>query len=193
MRICSVEFCNTKYLAKGLCIKHYGRMKRNGNPNEIRTNQGMPINERFDMKVEIRTGSDCWWWTGNKNLRGYGHFRVNLNTVGAHRFSYERYNGKIPDGMLVCHKCDNPSCVNPEHLFAGTYKDNMADMYSKNRNNTVFGEHVGTSKLTGNKVIEIREMLAAGQTQSSIAEAFDVSQASISHINTEKKWKHIHN
>lgn len=91
------------------------------------------LEERFWEKVD-KTG-DCWEWTGFKNRQGYGQFQVSTkNGQPAHRVSFELANGKIPDGMHVCHKCDNPPCVRPDHLFLGTPSDNMKDMVKKGRN-----------------------------------------------------------
>ena len=108
----------------------------------------------------------------------------------AHRASYELYIGKIPKGMLVCHKCDNPRCVNPEHLFLGTHSDNSRDMSQKNRG--VNGEKSANSKLTSNQVMEIR---FAGKLknikQKDIAKIFSVSERAVNKIINNKAWKHL--
>lgn len=89
--------------------------------------------ERFWEKVNIVPG-ECWEWTaGIRN--GYGAFKLNGKAIDAHRVSYEAYNGEIPKGKIICHTCDNPKCVNPEHLYAGTYADNVHDMIKRNRCN----------------------------------------------------------
>ena len=88
---------------------------------------------RFWAKVD--KSGDCWSWTGAKINWGYGQFRVGKDHMLAHRCSYEHATGEtIPDGMMVCHRCDVPACVNPAHLFLGTAKDNMQDMLTKGRN-----------------------------------------------------------
>lgn len=87
--------------------------------------------ERFWSKVQ-KTDS-CWLWKGAKNQFGYGFFRLGSRNEVAHRVSYNWIKGEIPSGLLVLHTCDNPSCVNPDHLFIGTHSDNMRDMYRKKR------------------------------------------------------------
>ena len=92
---------------------------------------------RFLDKVELFVGNPCWEWTGAKYRFGYGHFRRKINNkwimYKAHRYSYETFKEQIPPGLLVLHKCDNPGCVNPEHLFIGIHKDNTLDKINKNR------------------------------------------------------------
>jgi len=92
----------------------------------------MSMEERFLQKVNKT--ETCWLWTGALNSRGYGAIGVNGKSVSAHRFSYETYIEKIPNGMIVCHTCDIRNCVNPEHLWVGTNADNNKDMFAKNRN-----------------------------------------------------------
>jgi|688.fasta_scaffold575188_2 hypothetical protein len=90
--------------------------------------------ERFNKKYIINDVTDCWEWTAALNNIGYGMFRWASNKMrSAHRVSYELFNGPIPDGMAVCHKCDNPKCVNPKHLWVGTLKQNAQDMVAKGR------------------------------------------------------------
>lgn len=87
-------------------------------------------------KVEITDG--CWYWTGAKRSTGYGNFCFNGVSTGAHRVSWFIFKGNIKNNLFVLHKCDNPSCVNPEHLFLGTQKDNIEDMHRKGRNQKLY-------------------------------------------------------
>lgn len=92
----------------------------------------VPASERFWRFV--RFNGECWEWTGSRSRRGYGRLKVDGRPVETHRYSYELHCGAIPDGLLVLHKCDNPPCVNPLHLFLGTQLDNVRDMFRKGRN-----------------------------------------------------------
>jgi hypothetical protein len=87
--------------------------------------------ERFFQKV-VKTET-CWFWSGAYNSRGYGSFSYNQKRISAHKYSYQSFVGEIPDGMYVCHSCDNKKCVNPQHLWLGTPKDNTQDMIAKGR------------------------------------------------------------
>ena len=89
--------------------------------------------ERLLESVDIDENTGCWNWNKYRNKEGYGRFRVNNKKVLAHRASYLEFNGKIKDDLLVCHRCDNPSCINPEHLFLGTNHDNVHDSINKGR------------------------------------------------------------
>lgn len=131
----------------------------------------------------------CWPWGGTIHHRGYGiivndHKRNAL----AHRVTYERFNGPIPDGMMVCHRCDNPPCVNPAHLFLGTHQDNMTDRNRKGR--TQHGERHHHAKLTAADVLTIRS-LYPGMSQTAIAKQFGINQTIVSDIVRRIIWKHV--
>lgn len=148
--------------------------------------------ERFWTHVD-KTG-DCWLWTASVDRKGYGQVRVG-GTRGrlmrAHRVSYLLVMGRIPD-LFACHRCDNPACVRPSHLFFGTALDNVRDMDAKGRRRTVAvrGEAHSNAKLTLNEVRAIRDAISNGEPQRSIANRFSVSPATVNHINTGRLWGH---
>ena len=140
------------------------------------------LSTRFNKYVD-KTES-CWNWIGNKQKDGYGNIRLNDKKILSHRASWLIHNGDIPLEMHVLHKCDNPPCVNPEHLFLGTRKDNMQDMVKKGRHVKNLTRH----KLFG-KVEDIKCLLGSKQyTHQKIASMFDVSRAIITSINTGRRW-----
>lgn len=116
--------------------------------------------QRFVEKIKINDETDCWEWIGTKNSDGYGNFLVHDVVMKAHRISYLIHIGEIPSGMCVCHHCDNPSCVNPDHLFLGTHTDNMRDMTRKRRLKIpkLRGENCGSAKLSDLQVKEMRDI-----------------------------------
>lgn len=131
------------------------------------------IKEKVVAMSDVDPVTGCWNWTGSlasktDPLRKYGRITVKdeatrkYKTIGAHRFSYKAYNGDIPDGLFICHKCDNPQCVNPDHLFAGTRQDNVDDRERKGRNKIMYGEKQGIAKITNVQADEIRAMYAKG-------------------------------
>jgi hypothetical protein len=143
---------------------------------------GSPV-ERFMTKVEMVTESGCWIWTGNIDSCGYGRFRFESQTLGsAHRFAFKMKNpDENIDGLEVCHKCDLPCCVNPDHLFVGTHKENMDDRDAKGR--VRFGEKAGRAKLTDEQVRAIR---ADNRTTRQIASDYGVGH---SHVSLIKRMK----
>ena len=144
------------------------------------------IQERFEAK--FTKFEDCWEWEACKNDSGYGMFNFSGQTRKAHRVAYQFYVGEIPEGMCVCHQCDNPGCVNPAHLFLGTPKDNLDDMYRKGRQRIPLGENRAFAKLTSAQVKEIRARCARGELQREVGKLFGVGQPRISTIVNRKKW-----
>lgn len=153
-----------------------------------------PIKDRLLSNVAIDARSGCWNWTGTNRGRGYGQLRVGKATRSAHRLSYEVFCDIIPTGMVVCHRCDNPSCINPVHLFLGTQASNIADMVSKGRNaKGPVVAHAGTknpkAKLTEHAVTAIRE--STGASNKALARKFGVSNVQIANIRKGKSWAHL--
>jgi hypothetical protein len=153
--------------------------------------------ERFWSKVS--KSETCWTWTAKKRPGGYGLFSLGGKMLQAHRVSWTFENGEIPDGMDVCHKCDNPSCVRPDHLFLGTHTDNMHDMIAKGRENmygrksavpkSTRGENSHTAKLTLLQVTEIRRLYAEEHVRvGQLAKLFGVCHSNISLIVHSKRW-----
>jgi HNH endonuclease len=148
-----------------------------------------PNDESIIWSRVEKTEDGCWNWTAGKGTRGYGHVRIRGKTRAAHRLSYELATGPIPCGMFVCHRCDNPSCVNPEHLFLGTDADNMADKTAKGRQTK--GASVNTAKLDAQVVQSIRESRAAGASYSQLAAKHGVSKQQIANIVLGRSWRHV--
>lgn len=148
------------------------------------------VAQRFGRLVAKGAPDACWPWTGNTGA-GYGRFKIeSYVTVASHRLAYLIGHGVDPGPLLVCHRCDNPPCCNPDHLFLGTSEDNAADMVAKGRQRTAeqAGEHNGAAKLTGAQVEVIRDLIRSGLTNTAIAARFGVSHHNISRIRRGRAW-----
>ena len=125
MKKCIVIDCGRKHRAKGLCAKHYNQLKRTGSTQSKTTKTA---SERFWCKVKIVKDDECWEWQASLNGNGYGAFHFNDKGINAMVFSLEESLGrKLLSGEMALHTCDNKKCVNPKHLYAGSYKDNTDD------------------------------------------------------------------
>jgi hypothetical protein len=147
------------------------------------------VDERFWGNI-IKTDT-CWLWMGCHDGCGYGMILVRGTRLKTHRYSWMLHNGEIPEGMHVCHTCDNPKCVNPAHLFLGTHLDNMRDMISKGRLVALPGEKNGRAKLTQDDIREIRIMLNSSIKfkKKDIAKQYGITREHLWCIERHKSWK----
>lgn len=180
--------CGNQFFAKPSVVKR-GGAKYCSKQCEVdsRTSRAIPLEQRFWK--HIQKTEYCWLWAGSKDKKGYGRINRNGSPILAHRLSWEIHFGLIPDGLSVLHRCDNPPCCNPEHLFLGDQLENMQDCSRKDR--TTRGERSASGKLTTAEVTEIRSKYAAEYiSQNQLAEEFGVSPATISEIIRGVIWNH---
>lgn len=148
--------------------------------------QDKSFQKRFYKKVLKSDG--CWEWQASLNHGGYGQIGFNGGVLYAHRAAWILANGPIPDGLYVCHKCDNRKCCNPEHMFLGTFEDNMNDKVQKGRQNRPVGEKHPKAVLTWDAVKDIRTRVGAGERQVDIAKEYGVSPATIGGVVHNRTW-----
>ena len=144
------------------------------------------IRVRFEDRIGSR--EECWVWTGSMLKSGYGRMRFNGPSRRAHRISYELYRSRIPEGLNVLHTCDNPTCVNPEHLFLGTDVDNNKDRDTKGRTAHQKGEASGASKLTEQ---DIRAIKQDTRRHLVVAREYGVVPSLIGMIRRGLRWSHV--
>jgi len=195
-KICEVAGCGAKPTAHSLCPKHYKKKLLYDDPTVSKVVQfhGLTLEERFWKYTVKKEG--CWKWVGHCDPNGYGRLNRSVGQkryvpVLAHRLSWEIHNGSVvPKGKLVCHKCDNPNCVNPDHLYVGDQLSNIKDMWNRGRANPgrSIGENHGMSKLSEDQVQEIR---GSKETCRVLSNRYGISATQVSSIKNRKSWKHL--
>lgn len=186
-RTCTEPGCNKPHVGRGYCNTHYRRRQRAGEFTP-RT-----LADRFWAKVNKAGPNDCWEWHGCHSL-GYGYLKVRGKMRRAtHIVWYMTYGHWPHKDLQVCHICDNPACVNPLHLFLGPPAVNMRDMVNKGRNRSTpkYGVENGQSKLTPEKVREIRRRYDQGATQPQLAESFGLHRETVGKIVRRERWAHV--
>lgn len=154
--------------------------------------------------VHPTLGTACWVWTKGKTAFGYGQFMIARRATAAHRLAWELTHGAVPPARCVLHRCDNPPCCNPDHLFLGTRADNNADMVAKGRHRSVTGRFTGTrgtqrlcgtqnphARLTDDGVREIRALRAQGARIREIAARYGVAEITVHKILSGERWRHV--
>lgn len=174
-----------------------------------RFHPSVPIRDRILGGIAVDEKTGCWNWTRAHTTYGYGVIRLLKKNIGAHRVSYAQFIGEIPLGMFVCHRCDNPSCVNPEHLFLGTTSDNMRDSSSKGRHKhqkhpevsifnkkgplpwRAYGEGHGMATLDTKTVLKIKSLCDSGMPACKVARIFGRASSTVKRIRSGTTWKHL--
>jgi hypothetical protein len=191
--ICQCKGCDLPVRCMGMCNKHWMRTRKFGSPFVTQNHvlRGLSAEKRFEL--QYRKVGECWEWIGTLEKDGYGVFHAVVLGVAyqrAHRFSWAHHTqSRIPKGMLVCHSCDNPRCVNPAHLWLGTYADNHEDMVAKGRRRTeAKGEMAHKAKLTEDQV---KLILVDPRPYSQIATEYGVAGPTITSIKNRESWRHV--
>lgn len=191
---CKIEGCSKRSRKLEMCVMHYYRVRKHGDPHYSYFSQEEVI-KRFWLHVDKTPGfgpwGNCWRFTGKLNEDGYGQHSAGGPRweIMAHRFSFWCSHGDIPAGLMVLHNCDMPACVNPSHLRLGTQVDNMKDRYSRGR--SIKGEGNSMAKLTDRAVREIRRRAAIGEMSSVMARDYGVTLPVISRVRSGKGWTHV--
>lgn len=189
---CSAQDCDRAvgpHGARGWCPKHYKRWKANGTVDVTRfARRGATDEERLLKYLSTVDADSCWEWQGHRTRGGYGTVSGTSSPRVASRVAYETWIGPIPDGMVICHSCDNPPCCNPAHLFVGTSRENTEDMLNKRRG--IHGERHHWHRLTDEEVHTIRFLANQGFQQRPIARMIGCSQSQVSNIVRRSQRAH---
>lgn len=208
MRVCSIDGCEKEiYHSNGFCRNHHLHLLKYGDPLASRPKtclwcSGVFMSQtrnaeyccdkcRFMGKVDMSDGNgphgDCWLWTGTKHGKGYGHFKIGTFCEKAHRASFKLFCEHDPGNLLVCHRCDTPDCVNPQHLFLATNETNILDRQWKRRH--AHGETHSRAIITEENVREIR--LGDMSKIRFFAKKFNASESTIRQVGRGDTWRHL--
>lgn len=188
---CKVEGCERPNYGKGLCKVHWQRLTVYGRLTNLTPEVRFFAKVNKDGPVHPVLGSRCWLWTGHKTALGYGRVGLNKTTMPATHAAWFFEHGEYPSPLWALHKCDNPPCVNPEHLFLGTVQDNTADMDRKGRRVSTPGEASPHARITERDVRVIRELSAQGISKAEIGRRFRLCASHVGKIVERKKWAHV--
>ena len=188
-RTCTIPDCDNAYYARGLCNKHYLRARAHGTIDQHARTLSAPdatLDDRLrniGWTEVIRRAElgPCWEWVGARNPAGYGNLATGARSKGGHclpmtasRAAYTAWTEPIPEGRAVLHRCDNPPCINPAHLFLGTTQDNSTDMVDKGRSN--YGTRSPVHRFTEDQIQQVRDMREAGATYEAIGEQMGMTR-----------------
>lgn len=183
--ICIIENCNSLARTRGMCSKHYQRWWKHGDASFVppRSSRCAPLDRLLANSIRLPPKSGqtigCLEWRGSGD-NTYGLMQINKKIIGVHRVTYSKMIGEISEGMLVCHTCDLPRCIEPTHLFIGTHHDNTQDMMKKGRS--------GRAKLTTKNILEIRR---STETVKLLAKKHNVTEICIRDVKRRITWQHV--
>lgn len=182
--ICKVDGCNGLVMCKEFCQKHYYRFRKNGDPNKVLSEP----NKKIAFEIDENGCFNCT--SHSTNSGGYPEIQRKGKHIVLSRFIYMEMFGKIPDGHVIRHKCDNRRCINPEHLISGTPRENSRDMVERDR--SMYGSRSKSAKLTEEQVLEIKRLLRdTTLTKREIAKGYSVARTTVTAINRGETWKHV--
>jgi hypothetical protein len=192
---CVIDDCGKRIVGRGRCRRHYQQWwkatRNTARPPALNLKTKTP-EQRFQEKIDQRGTDDCWPWLASTVNGGHGEFFVSpqRGKIPAHSYALELASGQpCPPGMEACHRCDNPPCCNPTHIYFGTRQQNVDDMWQRNR--VPLGSARRHSRLTEAQVVDIRRRCVGGESQKALAVAFAIGTAHVNHIVHGRQRKHV--